>query len=160
MRFVTEKEFNLWVKDMVKSYNNRGKEFQNVRKLTLDPAESNGRTIIMNTKTGKTAVAKLHKDDKYSPGIGLAVAWAKYRNREIPVVATNQPIQTLNFLDTFYFTQYQGATKYQYIGEVQNGVAYMVIRNVENKEVKMITKNEAIKKYSQKGDGYIWKVEG
>ena len=160
MRFVTAAEFEMWVKDTIKSYNTRGKEFNNVRKLTLDPEESHGRTIIMNTKTGKTAVAKLHKDDKYSPSIGLAVAWAKYRNREIPVVATNQPIQTLNFLDTFYFTQYQGAVKYQYIGEVLNGITYMIIRNVENKEVKMITKNEAIKKYSQKGDGYIWKVEG
>lgn len=101
--FMSQKEFDKWVYDTVASYNNRGKEFANVRKLTIDPSENLGNTIIMNLKTGKTAVAHCHKDDRYVPMIGLAVAWAKYRNRPIPTIAEETTIDKLNFLDKFWF---------------------------------------------------------
>ncbi len=125
-RFVTKHEFDSWVRDMCNSYNNRGSEFINVRKLTIDPQEANGRTIIMNLKTGKTAVAKCHKDDEFSPGIGLAVAWAKYLNRPIPVIATYVDIEDLKFMDEFYTKRSEYRT-YQYIGIRHNAIGQCII---------------------------------
>lgn len=121
MRFVTEKEFNNWINDMVKSYHNRGKEFDNVRILTLDPAESNGRTIIMNLRTGKAVVAKCHKDDVYTPKIGLAVAWAKYRNMEIPIKASIVSIHDLEPGDEFYF-RHNFSKSHIFLGFHSNGI--------------------------------------
>ena len=125
-KFVTEKEFNQWVRDMCNSYNNRGPEFNNVRKLCLDDSGAKGQTIIMNVKTGKTAIAKCHKDDEYSPGIGLAVAWAKYRNIPVPIIGENTHITNLNFMDEFYMKR-SDKERYQYIGIRKNACGQCVI---------------------------------
>ena len=43
-------------------------------------------TIIINTKTGKTAIARKNPNDYADSSIGLAIAWARYQNRPIPIV--------------------------------------------------------------------------
>lgn len=156
-RFVTKHEFDSWVRDMCNSYNNRGAEFVNVRKMTVDPCESKGRTIIINLKTGKTAVAKCHKDDEFSPGIGLAVAWAKYKNIPIPVVAENVDIKDLKFLDEFYMSR-SDDKKYQYIGIRHNAVGQcVIIREKDTQYIYEFTMSDwknSISSYN----GKVWRV--
>lgn len=126
--FMNKKQFNIWVTNMVASYNNRGNVFSNVRKLTLEESAITGKTIIMNTKTGKTSVAKCHKDDKFSPLIGLAVAWAKYLNKPIPIIADCVHYRYLKFLDKFYTSKADNATLYEFIGtRVDNTSFYQFV---------------------------------
>lgn len=121
MRFVSELEYDRWIMDMYNSYQNRGKEFINVRVLTLQEREATRRTIIMNIMTGRTAVAKCHKDDKFSYTIGVAIAWAKYRNMEIPIKANIVSIHDLEPGDEFYF-RHNFSKSHIFLGFHSNGV--------------------------------------
>lgn len=43
-----------------------------------------GETVIFNSKTMRMAKAKCHSDDNFSIFEGVAIAWAKYNNEDIP----------------------------------------------------------------------------
>lgn len=47
--------------------------------------QATGETVIFNSKTMRRAKAKCHSDDKFSIFEGVAIAWAKYNNEDIPV---------------------------------------------------------------------------
>lgn len=96
-KLVSEKEFNQWVKDMCDSWNYRGSVYNNLQRVDFDTT-----TMIVNPKTGKTSIAKLHPQDKYVPYIGLAVAWAKYKGLTVPTVAEElKSYKDLKFGDIF-----------------------------------------------------------
>ena len=96
-RLVSEKEFDQWVKDMCNSWNYRSSVYANLKRIDFDTT-----TMIVNPKTGKTAIAKLHSHDKYVPYIGLAVAWAKYKGITVPTVAEElKSYKDLKFGDIF-----------------------------------------------------------
>ncbi len=96
-RLVSEKEFDQWVKDMCDSWNYRGSVYNNLQRVDFDTT-----TMIINPKTGKTSIAKLHPQDKYVPYIGLAVAWAKYKGLTVPMVAEElKSYKDLKFGDIF-----------------------------------------------------------
>ena len=42
--------------------------------------------IIVNKKSGRTAIAKCHNLDRSDSNVGLAIAYARYRGQEIPRV--------------------------------------------------------------------------
>lgn len=96
-RLVSEKEFDQWVKDMCNSWNYRSSVYANLKRIDFDTT-----TMIVNPKTGKTAIAKLHPHDRYVPYIGLAVAWAKYKGLTVPMVAEElKSYKDLKFGDIF-----------------------------------------------------------
>lgn len=167
--FITQKEFIYWVNDMLKSYENRSAEFRNVRKLTLEESRANKRTIIMNVKTGKTAVAKCHKDDHFSPSVGLAVAWAKYLNKSIPVIADYVDYKDLKFLDKFYVSRSDNAILYQFVGIRKTENALAQVNRVIFRNPKVIFRNpktgelfedtEEYFTHNTTYDGKVWRVE-
>lgn len=53
-----------------------------------------GDTTIYNTKTGKSGKALRNPNDAMYGSLGLALAWARYNKKEIPVVKT--AIRTVN----------------------------------------------------------------
>ena len=56
-------------------------------------------TTIYNTKTGKSGKARLNPDDTPYPFLGLALAWARYNHKEIPVVRAATKISNLKVGD-------------------------------------------------------------
>jgi hypothetical protein len=106
MKIVTKSAFKSWAYDITASLNAFLKEENN--KMGAQPyvpvlgewdagmaviygnivvaTSDMGLTTITNTKTGKSASARLHTDDPFDPIIGLALAWARYSHREIPQV--------------------------------------------------------------------------
>ena len=83
MRVVSEKMFYQWVDDLYTSWVQRDKKiYKNLEYHTVD-----AKTVyIINKKTGKTAYSHAHPNDVPSVTAGIAVAWARYRNMEIPKV--------------------------------------------------------------------------
>jgi hypothetical protein len=159
---MNKKQFDIWVKDMVTSYNNRGNAFSNVRKLTLEESAITGKTIIMNIKTGKTSVAKCHKDDKFSPLIGLAVAWAKYLNKPIPIIADCVTYKDLKFLDKFYTSKVDNAPLYEFVGTRKTDtpssqVTMVIFRNPKNGE--LFEETERCFTNHVTYNGMVWRTE-
>ena len=161
-RFVTQEEFIQWVNDMVKSYNNRSVEFRNVRQLTLEESRLTRRTIIMNVKTGKTAVAKCHKDDHFSLSVGLAVAWAKYLNKPIPTIADCVDYKNLKFLDKFYVSKADNAILYQFVGIKKTENALGQVNRVifrDPKTGELFEDTEECFTHNTTYGGKVWRVE-
>lgn len=160
--FITQKEFIHWVNDMLKSYENKSAEFRNVRKLTLEEFRENKRTIIMNVKTGKTAVAKCHKDDYFSPSVGLAVAWAKYLNKPIPVIADYVDYKDLKFLDKFYVSRADNAILYQFVGIRKTETALAQVNRVifrDPKTGELFEDTEECFTHNTTYNGKVWRAE-
>lgn len=83
MRVVSERMFYQWVDDLYTSWVQRdNKVYKNLEYHTVDA----NTVYIINKKTGKTAYAHAHPDDTPDTRVGLAVAWARYRNMEIPKI--------------------------------------------------------------------------
>lgn len=83
MRIVSEKMFYQWVDDLYTSWVQRDKKvYKNLEYHTVDA----NTVYIINKKTGKTAFAHARPDDTPDTRVGLAVAWARYRNMEIPKI--------------------------------------------------------------------------
>ena len=59
------------------------------------------KTIVLDMKTGKTGVAQCRKDDKYSLHVGIGVAWARLKGKEIPVEYKTVRLKTLKVGDKF-----------------------------------------------------------
>ena len=60
-----------------------------------------GLTVITNIKTGKRAEAQLNPMDKFNSKYGLALAWARYTHREIPIIANPANWEDLASGDVF-----------------------------------------------------------
>ena len=121
-RLVSEKEFDQWVKDMCNSWNYRSSVYANLKRIDFDTT-----TMIVNPKTGKTAIAKLHPHDKYVPYIGLAVAWAKYKGITVPTIAEElKSYKDLKFGDIFIVKSNIVPT-YIYVGTENTGFINAVV---------------------------------
>lgn len=121
-RLVSEKEFDQWVKDMCNSWNYRSSVYANLKRIDFDTT-----TMIVNPKTGKTAIAKLHPHDRYVPYIGLAVAWAKYKGLTVPMVAEElKSYKDLKFGDIFIVKSNIVPT-YIYVGIERNSCGVSVV---------------------------------
>lgn len=42
------------------------------------------KVVILNTRNGRCGISKCHDNDCFSTEIGIAIAWARYCNEEIP----------------------------------------------------------------------------
>lgn len=58
-----------------------------------------GNTTIYNTKTGKSGKARRNPNDAVNITVGLALAWARYMKKEIPVVRASTKISNLKVGD-------------------------------------------------------------
>ena len=131
-RLVSEKEFNQWVKDMCDSWNYRGSGYNNLQRVDFDTT-----TMIVNPKTGKTSIAKLHPQDKYVPYIGLAVAWAKYKGLTVPTVAEElKSYKDLKFGDIFIVKSNIVPT-YIYVGTERS--QFVIARQNRSSDEELVT---------------------
>lgn len=131
-RLVSEKEFNQWVKDMCDSWNYRGSVYNNLQRVDFDTT-----TMIVNPKTGKTSIAKLHPQDKYVPYIGLAVAWAKYKGLTVPTVAEElKSYKDLKFGDIFIVKSNIVPT-YIYVGTERS--QFVIARQNRSSDEELVT---------------------
>ena len=131
-RLVSEKEFNQWVKDMCDSWNYRGSVYNNLQRVDFDTT-----TMIVNPKTGKTSIAKLHPQDKYVPYIGLAVAWAKYKGLTVPTVAEElKSYKDLKFGDIFIVKSSIVPT-YIYVGTERS--QFVIARQNRSSDEELVT---------------------
>ncbi len=104
MKVVTKKMFDRWITDLYESWLNRDmKIYKNLEYHTVDA----NTVYIINKKTGKTAYAHAHPNDVPSVTAGIAVAWARYRNMEIPkigrLVTDESDIFDLKWCDRIVF---------------------------------------------------------
>lgn len=104
MRVVSEKMFYQWVDDLYTSWVQRDKKvYKNLEYHTVDDKT----VYIINKKTGKTAYSHAHPNDVPSVTAGIAVAWARYRNMEIPkigiLVTDESDIFDLKWCDRIVF---------------------------------------------------------
>jgi len=131
-KLVSEKEFNQWVKDMCDSWNYRGSVYNNLQRVDFDTT-----TMIVNPKTGKTSIAKLHPQDKYVSYIGLAVAWAKYKGLTVPTVAEElKSYKDLKFGDIFIVKSNIVPT-YIYVGI--EGSRFVIARQNRSSDEELVT---------------------
>lgn len=94
---LTEKEFSVWCKNMVASFKSYEKYHPNIGLLMWgNPSESSRKTVIINMKTMKTACAKCHPNDEFSRDVGIAIAWARYNNKQIPQVVNCYAVDDLD----------------------------------------------------------------
>lgn len=130
MKVVTKKMFDRWINDLYESWLNRDRKiYKNLEFHTVD-----AKTVyIINKKTGKTAYAHAHPNDVPSVAIGIAVAWARYRNMEIPkigrLVTDESDIFDLKWRDRIVFDDKEYIFKSRDVG-----VAFLWDVN-EHKEV-------------------------
>ena len=131
-KLVSEKEFNQWVKDMCDSWNYRGSVYNNLQRVDFDTT-----TMIVNPKTGKTSIAKLHPQDKYVSYIGLAVAWAKYKGLTVPTVAEElKSYKDLKFGDIFIVKSNIVPT-YIYVGTERS--QFVIARQNRSSDEELVT---------------------
>ena len=94
-------------------------------------------TMIVNPKTGKTSIAKLHPQDKYVPYIGLAVAWAKYKGLTVPTVAEElKSYKDLKFGDIFIVKSNIVPT-YIYVGTERS--QFVIARQNRSSDEELVT---------------------
>ena len=55
-----------------------------INNIAIRQIQSEGRTSIINLKTGKCGKAYCNNSDEFDSKCGWAVAWARYRGEEIP----------------------------------------------------------------------------
>lgn len=55
-----------------------------INNIAIRQVQSEGRTSIINLKTGKCGKAYCNNSDEFDSKCGWAVAWARYRGEEIP----------------------------------------------------------------------------
>lgn len=82
---MTKKEFKDWVDKTVREYNADFKALCLYRGETGEIIDEN-KIIVLDAKTGKTGMARCNPKDKFNFETGLAIAYARLRNIEIPKV--------------------------------------------------------------------------
>ena len=70
-----------WV-HLINNIENLG--FSKANNIAIRQVQSEGRTFIINLKTGKCGKAYCNNSDEFDSKCGWAVAWARYRGEEIP----------------------------------------------------------------------------
>ena len=83
MKYVDKSYMNKFIYEWLCRYRNDYEKFS----LMHYTDRKNRIVRITNIKTGKSAIAKCHKGDKFSESTGIAIAYAKYQHCEIPKVA-------------------------------------------------------------------------
>jgi len=132
MRFMNEKDYNRWVEDMYLSFDHRrfngskgyitDGRFSNVFLMTSFEAHTpdTKRVIIMNIKTGKVAIARCSGNDEFNLHEGIAIAWAKYRNMEVPYKVEIIGIKDLKPNDYFAFSSNHCNKIWCFVGFLKN----------------------------------------
>ena len=90
-----------------------------VRFLNRTPSIRYGLSVtnnyfMVNTNTGKTAIAKLHPKDKFIYELGVAVAYSKYVGKPIPKIVETVSPSDIKIGDVVVFSDYE----YTYCGHM------------------------------------------
>ena len=97
---VNKQEFEIWVKNNVASLMHAT---ETNPRLCYMVNEAYGTCMVINRKTGKVATSRCSPNDKFNDLIGIAVAWAKYKGKPIPVVGRTVVLSSLNNNDVFIY---------------------------------------------------------
>lgn len=109
-----------------------------------------GETVIFNTNTMRAAKAKCHYEDTFSIYEGIAVAWARYNNEDVPEYHKTVHRDTLQNGDIIRSTMNMNTT-YTFIGWLptkQNGTRgkWAAVYDTEGKKLlKTMIDEEVIK---------------
>lgn len=167
---MNRKQYNEWVNNKIKSFSQflpdkmdpaatLGYTMQNNRRPYYTLYTGNffiyadmytAETVIFNTKTKRSASAKCHPDDTFDIYEGIAVAWAKYNNEDVPEYYKTVKRETLQNGDTIRSTMNMNTT-YTFIGWLptkQNGTRgkWAAVYDSENKKLlKTMIDEEVIK---------------
>ena len=86
--------------------------------------KDNGDTIIYNTKTRRRGEARLNLNDTMNYDLGLALAWARYTGKEIPMIRTTIKVCNLKVGDVVN------------LGRDDNFIVLSIVPNIgDNKDV-------------------------
>ena len=121
---MTKREFAKWAQARVREVAKSGRYGCTVAK--------NGTTVCVDTLTGKVGIARLHPDDDYVFETGVAIAYARCKEIEIPKVSTYKKLSEMEngemFRDMFgCLCKYIGKNKGAYIVYVLNYQDYYII---------------------------------
>ena len=111
MAYVTN--FFEWARNMFKKFTETYDKSNNTFKVFQD----NDTTVVVNTKTMRTGTARRRPNETFNKIIGIAVAYARYLNMEIPKELKAKPIGTLAAGTAFKFMA-SDASIYYVIGEL------------------------------------------
>ena len=117
MTIYNRRQFEKWILDQLASLDNfiseltAGESYCGVNYVDWSPetartygnfvisVNKDGDTTIYNTKTGKSGKARLNPNDTPYMFLGLALAWARYMKKEIPVLRATTKISNLKVGD-------------------------------------------------------------
>jgi hypothetical protein len=101
---------------------------------------NNGTTIVLDTRTGKVGIARLHSDDdNYKFSTGVAIAYARVRGMEIPKIVTYKKLSEMQNGEMFYADRRE---KYQFIGKNHNENRYVVWKELSGDYLDYFSNNE------------------
>ena len=107
--FMYVKDFKEWALEWFDKFHRASKY--------IDAVTINQKIIVIDTRTGKTGIAKCHKEDNFSENIGIGIAYAKLKGVQIP----QEMPQLKDLPNNTYFTRMSGL-KYQKIGmDIETG---------------------------------------
>ena len=85
MKIVELNEWNKFIQSMIDSWDHRNKK----KYCNVQYAYGVDRCVVLvNSKSGRTVVARCHKNDEFDSAVGLAIAWARYLGIKIPKCGT------------------------------------------------------------------------
>jgi hypothetical protein len=85
--------------------------------------KENGDTIIYNTRTRRRGEARLNLNDTMDYELGLALAWARYNHKEIPMIRTSIKVCNLKVGDVVN------------LGKNDNFIVLSIVPNIGDKDV-------------------------
>lgn len=73
--------------------------------FTIIVEKTKGRVTILNTETGRLGIAKKNSADEWNVKTGLAIAWAKYKNEEVPSCTEIAPSSILTYGRKYFLNE-------------------------------------------------------
>lgn len=122
MKTLNEIEFNKWVEYKLKDLkrclppmpvkpwleNEISPYYRNMfngGNFTFIVDKKKGKVAIVNTETGRLGIARKNSVDDWNVKTGLAVAWAKYKNEEVPSCAEIAPSSRLTYGRKYFLNE-------------------------------------------------------
>lgn len=109
MKTMNKEEYNRWVSDIINEFIHD----DNASHVYKAPY-----TILYDMTKGKSAFSKCHPNDVWDSKIGIAIAYARMRGKEIPKLVVYKKATELKNGDYFMFCN----EKYMFIGKISRNL--------------------------------------
>jgi hypothetical protein len=108
---MTREEFYKWAK---RAYDHAKRN----RSCYIGTIPNSNATICYDTTTGKVGVARCHPDDDFDFTIGVAIAYTRCYDFEVPTIIEMKKLSEMKNGDVFFYDD----TEYMFIGEACRGL--------------------------------------